>query len=139
MVRLKSGKVGLSLNYGIMKVDSFEELVIWQKAIAIGVQIYSLADQSPLKNDYKSRDQLIGSAVSISNNIAEGFEYNNRVQFIKFLGYAKGSAGELRSQLALLVEVNRVSKEEYLTIKEQLIGLSRQIKALITYLKNKKD
>jgi len=122
-----------------MKVNSFEELVIWQRAIEIGVQIYRLADQSPLKNDYKSRDQLIGSAVSISNNIAEGFEYNNRVQFIKFLGYSKGSAGELRSQLALLVEVNRVSKEEYLTLKEQLIGLSRQIKALITYLKNKKD
>lgn len=122
-----------------MKVNSFEELVIWQKAIEIGVQIYRLADQAPLKNDYKSRDQLIGSAVSISNNIAEGFEYNSRVQFIKFLGYAKGSAGELRSQLALLVEVNRVSKDEYQNIKEELVGLSRQIKALITYLKNKKD
>lgn len=122
-----------------MKVNSFEELIIWQKSIEIGVQIYRLADQAPLKNDYESRDQLIGSAVSISNNIAEGFEYNSRIQFIKFLGYAKGSAGELRSQLALLVEVNRVSKDEYQNIKEELIGLSRQIKALITYLKNKKD
>ena len=122
-----------------MMVNSFEELQIWKKAIEIGVKIYLLADQTPLKNDYKSRDQLIGSAVSISNNIAEGFEYNSRVQFIKFLGYAKGSAGELRSQLALLVEVNRVPKEEYLRLKEELIVLSRQIKALITYLKNKKD
>lgn len=122
-----------------MKANSFEELVIWQKSIAIGVQIYQLSDQQPLKNDYKSRDQLIGSAVSISNNIAEGFEYNNRIQFIRFLGYAKGSAGELRSQLALLVEVGRVSQEDYLVLKEELIGLSRQIKALITYLKNKKE
>ncbi|AMQ57665.1 four helix bundle protein [Algoriphagus sanaruensis] len=122
-----------------MKANSFEELVIWQKSIAIGVQIYQLSDQPPLKNDYKSRDQLIGSAVSISNNIAEGFEYNNRIQFIRFLGYAKGSAGELRSQLALLVEVGRVSQEDYLVLKEELIGLSRQIKALITYLKNKKE
>ncbi|GMQ27139.1 four helix bundle protein [Algoriphagus sp. oki45] len=122
-----------------MKANSFEELVIWQKSIAIGVQVYRLSDQLPLKNDYKSRDQLIGSAVSISNNIAEGFEYNNRIQFIKFLGYAKGLAGELRSQLALLVEVGRVSKEDYLILKEELIGLSKQIKALITYLKNKKD
>lgn len=122
-----------------MKANSFEELVIWQKSIAIGVQIYQLSDQPPLKNDYRSRDQLIGSAVSISNNIAEGFEYNNRIQFIRFLGYAKGSAGELRSQLALLVEVGRVSQEDYLVLKEELIGLSRQIKALITYLKNKKE
>lgn len=122
-----------------MKANSFEELVIWQKSIAIGVQIYQLSDQPPLKNDYKSIDQLIGYAVSISNNIAEGFEYNNRIQFIRFLGYAKGSAGELRSQLALLVEVGRVSQEDYLVLKEELIGLSRQIKALITYLKNKKE
>lgn len=122
-----------------MKVNSFEELVIWQKAIEIGVEIYHLSDQVPLKNDYKSRDQLIGSAVSISNNIAEGFEYNNRIQFVKFLGYAKGSAGELRSQLALLVKVNRVSEEKYLILREELIGLSRQIKALVTYLKTKKE
>ena len=122
-----------------MKDNSFEELVIWQKAKEIGIEIYHLSDQTPLKNDYKSRDQFIGSAVSISNNIAEGFEYNNRVQFIKFLGYAKGSAGELRSQLALLVKVGRVTEESYIRLKEDLIGLSRQIKALITYLKNKKD
>ncbi|WP_439487602.1 four helix bundle protein [Algoriphagus sp.] len=122
-----------------MKVNSFEELLIWQKAIEIGVKIYSLADQIPLKNDYKSRDQLIGSAISISNNIAEGFEYNNRLQFIRFLGYAKGSAGELRSQLALLVKVGRVSETTYLSLREELIVLSRQIKALINYLKNKKD
>lgn len=122
-----------------MKIESFEELVIWQKAIEIGIEIYHLSDQTPLKNDFKSRDQLIGSAVSISNNIAEGFEYNNRVQFIKFLGYAKGSAGELRSQLALLVKVNRVSQEKYMILREELIGLSRQIKAMITYLKTKTE
>ena len=110
-----------------MKANSFEELLIWQKAIEIGVEIYSLSDQVPLKSDYKSRDQLIGCAISISNNIAEGFEYNNKLQFIGFLGYAKGSAGELRSQLALLVKVNRVSEETYLKLKEELIVLSRQI------------
>ena len=122
-----------------MKANSFMELLIWQKAIEIGVEIYKIADEAPLKNDYKSRDQLIGCAISISNNIAEGFEYNNRLQFIRFLGYSKGSAGELRSQLALLVKVNRVSEETYLRLKEELIVLSRQIKALITYLRNKKD
>jgi four helix bundle protein len=99
-----------------MRANSFEELVIWQKAIEIGVEIYNLSDQAPLKSDFKSRDQLIGAAVSISNNIAEGFEYNNQIQFIKFLGYSKGSAGELRSQLALLVKVNRVSEEKYLSL-----------------------
>lgn len=122
-----------------MKASCFEELIIWQRAIEVGVEIYRIADLSPLKSDFKSRDQLIGCAVSISNNIAEGFEYNSRIQFIRFLGYAKGSAGELRSQLALLVRVDRVSNETYLILKDQLIVLSRQIKALMIYLKSKKD
>ncbi|TDK41521.1 four helix bundle protein [Algoriphagus formosus] len=120
-----------------MKANSFEELEIWQKSIEIGVRIYKIADQVPLKNDYKSRDQLIGSAVSISNNIAEGFEYNNRKQFMKFLGYAKGSAGELRSQLALLVKVGSVVEEDYTSLKQELIILSRQIKSLINYLQKR--
>lgn len=117
-----------------MTAKSFEELVIWQKAIEIGEVIYHLADEDPLNKDYKSRDQLIGAAISISNNIAEGFEYNNKVQFRKFLFYAKGSAGELRSQLALLVKVGRVKKDKYEILHQELIQLSAQIKSLINYL-----
>lgn len=59
------------------KISAFEDLEVWKEAVRIGVEIYRLADLSPLKNDYKSRDQIIGAAISISNNIAEGFEYNN--------------------------------------------------------------
>ncbi|UZD22457.1 four helix bundle protein [Algoriphagus halophytocola] len=62
-----------------MTAKSFEELRIWQKAIKIGDDVYQLTDLPPLKNDYKSRNQLIGALVSISNNIAKGFEYNSRV------------------------------------------------------------
>lgn len=122
-----------------MTANSFEELKIWQKAIEIGREIYQLADQAPLKNDYKSKDQLIGAVVSISNNIAEGFEYNSKTQFVKFLYYAKGSAGEVRSQLALLVQVGRIGKEQYEKLYPELISLSAQIKSLINYLENKKS
>lgn len=122
-----------------MTANSFEELKIWQKAIEIGEEIYQLADSKPLKHDFKSRDQIIGAVVSISNNIAEGFEYNSRTQFIKFLYYAKGSAGEVRSQLALLVKVGRIGKDQYEKLKPELITLSAQIKSLINYLENKKS
>lgn len=61
-----------------MKVNNFEELTIWQKTIETGVGVYKLADQAPLKIDYKSRDQFIGCATSVSNTIEEGFEYNKR-------------------------------------------------------------
>jgi len=116
------------------KINSFEDLNIWNEAVRIGVEIYRLADMAPLKNDFKSRDQLIGAAISISNNIAEGFEYNNNKVFVKFLHYSKGSAGEVRSQLAVLVKAGRVQNEDYLKLKSELIILSSQIKAFINYL-----
>lgn len=117
------------------KISAFEDLEVWKDAVKIGVEIYRLADLSPLKNDYKSRDQIIGAAISISNNIAEGFEYNNNKVFIKYLHYAKGSAGEVRSQLAILVAAGRVNKEDYEKLKSDLFSLSSKIKAFINYLK----
>lgn len=116
-------------------IEAFEDLNIWKEAVRIGVKIYRLADRTPLKNDYKSRDQLIGAAISISNNIAEGFEYNNNRIFIKFLFYAKGSAGELRSQLAVLVAAERVNENDYQALQRDLKKLSGQIKTFINYLK----
>ncbi|MCE7055702.1 four helix bundle protein [Algoriphagus sp. AGSA1] len=81
------------------KYERFEDLPVWRHAIKIGVRIYQLAESERLAKDYCAKDQLIGSAISISNNIAEGFKYNQNRQFIRFLEIAKGSAGELRSQL----------------------------------------
>ncbi|MFD2036787.1 four helix bundle protein [Belliella marina] len=117
------------------KISAFEDLEIWKEAVRIAVEIYRLADLSPLKNDYKSRDQIIGAAISISNNIAEGFEYNNNKVFVKYLHYAKGSAGEVRSQLAILVAAGRVNNEDYEKLKMDLFTLSSKIKAFINYLK----
>jgi four helix bundle protein len=81
------------------RIEWFEDLEIWKEAVAIGVDIYNLTSKGKLQNDFSIRDQLRRAAISISNNIAEGFEYNNNKVFIKFLGYAKASAGELRSNL----------------------------------------
>lgn len=116
------------------KIEAFEDLNIWKEAIRIAVEIYRISDIPPLKSDFKSRDQIIGASISISNNIAEGFEYNNNKVFVKYLHYAKGSAGEVRSQLAVLVKAGRIQNEEYLKLKSDLIILSSQIKAFINYL-----
>lgn len=117
-------------------IEAFENLNIWKEAVRIGVEVYKLSDRAPLKNDFKSRDQLIGATISISYNIAEGFEYNNNKVFIKFLYYAKGSAGEVRSQLAVLVAAGRVSENDYHVLPNDLKKLSAQIKTFINYLKS---
>jgi len=67
------------------------------------VKIYQLVESEKSAKDYRAKDQLIGSAISLSNNIAEGFEYNRNRRFIRYLEISKGSAGEFRSQLFLLL------------------------------------
>ncbi|MBN7817224.1 four helix bundle protein [Algoriphagus pacificus] len=127
------------------KYDRFEDLPVWQHAIRIGVRIYGLVESEKLGKDYRAKDQLIGSAISISNNIAEGFEYNRNRQFIRYLEISKGSAGELRSQLFLLLSTGKIDKEIYDEYYSDLIDLSSELKGLIKYLnefengKNKKD
>ncbi len=116
------------------KVERFEDLKVWIHAIEIGLKIYRLVETNHLVKDYRAKDQLIGSAISISNNIAEGFEYNSNRQFLRFLAIAKGSAGELRSQLFLLLKAKKITNEEYEALYSELLQVSSELKGFIKYL-----
>ncbi|MDE0559294.1 four helix bundle protein [Algoriphagus sp. NF] len=117
------------------KYERFEDLPIWQHALEIGVRIYKLVETEQLLKDYRAKDQLIGAAISISNNIAEGFEYNRNRQFIRYLEIAKGSAGELRSQLFLMMKAGKINQEIYDFNYKDLVLFSSAVKGLIKYLK----
>jgi four helix bundle protein len=117
-------------------IQRFEDLEIWQKAVDIAVDVYQLADKGSLSNDFKSRGQFIVAAISISNNIAEGFEYNSNRSFINFLRYAKGSAGEVRSQAFVLVRAGRISESEYQSLYIKLESISKEIKGFMKYLQD---
>jgi four helix bundle protein len=71
-----------------MTINQFEEIIAWQKSQDLAVNIYSIFRNS---KDFGFRDQICRAVVSISNNIAEGFERNERRDFINFLSYSKGS------------------------------------------------
>lgn len=116
------------------KYERFEDLPVWQHAIRIGVKIYQLVESEKLGRDFRAKDQLIGSAISISNNIAKGFEYNRNRQFIRYLGISKGSAGELRSQLYLLLLAKKIEEPIYQEFYLDLVNLSSELKGLIKYL-----
>ncbi|WP_026951167.1 four helix bundle protein [Algoriphagus mannitolivorans] len=117
------------------KYERFEDLPVWQHAIEIGVRIYELVDSEKVLRDYRSKDQLIGAGISISNNIAEGFEYNRNKQFIRYLEIAKVSAGELRSQLFLMMKAGKIEKEVYEFNYNDLVIFSSEVKGLIKYLR----
>ena len=89
-----------------------------------------------MERDFSSKDQLRRAAISISNNIAEGFEYNNNKVFCKFLTYGKASAGELRSNLFVLMEVQLVNEIDKNRLQEILIKTSKNISGFMKYLKN---
>jgi four helix bundle protein len=117
------------------KIEKFEELEIWKIAVAIAVEIYLLCDTEPLKSDWGMKDQIRRAACSMSDNIAEGFEYNNNPDFIRFLNYAKGSSGEFRNKLTILNQASKISDDVFKKLYSLSLDFSGKTKNLIDYLK----
>ena len=99
------------------KAESFEELEIWQKSIDLAIDFYTLIKTELLSKDYSLCDQIKRAVISVSNNIAEGFEYGSNKQFIKFLFIAKGSLGELRSMVILLDRLAYINTDKSIYLK----------------------
>ena len=117
------------------KIERFEDLEIWKIANAIAVDIYFLCDKEPLKSDWGMKDQIRRAACSMSDNIAEGFEYNNNPDFIRFLNYAKGSSGEFRNKLIILNKAEKIDDAEFHDLYSKSIEFSSKTKKFIDYLK----
>jgi four helix bundle protein len=118
------------------KIERFEDLDLWKDAVKMGVLIYKITEEGKMARDFSARDQLRRAAISVSNNIAEGFEYNNNKAFVWFLMYAKGSAGELRSQLFVLKEAGIIEENKFHPLWENALKLSRSIEGFRKYLRD---
>ena len=114
-------------------MKSFEDLEVYQKAFEFSVTIFNLTNQNNINKNIVN--QLERAALSISNNIAEGFELQSNKQFIKFLYIAKGSCGECRNLLAIGYRINQINKEEYNKLKSESLDISKQLSNFINYLK----
>ena len=79
-----------------MKIERFEDLKVWKYLRTLVTDIYKLTSDIPFAKDFGLKDQIQRASVSIMNNIAEGFERDNNKEFVRFLIYSKGSAGEVR-------------------------------------------
>ncbi len=90
-------------------ISKFEDLEIWMEARRLSNEIFHLMSEAEnFHNDYRFRSQILAAAGSIMDNIAEGFERNGNVEFRQFLSIAKGSAGEVRSQLYRALDFNYI-------------------------------
>ena len=111
--------------------SNFEDLTIWQDARQLLKEIYSIFMIKGLaQRDYGFRDQLQRAALSVMNNIAEGFERSSKADFARFLDIAKGSCGEVRSMLYVASDLGYIQKDRTLGLISQFQILSKQIAAL---------
>jgi len=115
--------------------ERFEDLRVWQTARTLTDQIYALTKREPFEADGALKDQIRRSAISVMSNIAEGFESRTQGQFIDFLGTAKASAGEVRSQLYVAHDQGYLDEKEFDSLSDLAEKASRQLYCLIRHLK----
>ena len=110
--------------------------MIWQEAREFARLVYALTRCGAFAKDFGLRDQIRRAAVSIGSNIAEGYERNGNAEFKNFLFIAKGSCGEVRSQLYNAFDVGYLKKDEFDDAVARAMKLGRMISAFITSLKS---
>ncbi len=117
------------------KIDRFEDIQSWKNARELSKSVYSVTNNALFSSDPSLKDQIRRAVVSISSNIAEGFERGGNKEFIQFLFIAKGSCGEVRSQIYLALDCGYVSENEFQNIKNKAEEVSKLIQGFINYLK----
>lgn len=118
------------------KIERFEDIISWQEARKLNKIIGDLIDNGRFKHSYRLINQIEGSAGSVMDNIAEGFERGGNKEFTQFLYIAKGSCGELRSQLYRALDRNYINLREFDEFSVHAMKISSLIQKLITYLEN---
>ena len=116
-------------------VERFEDLRIWQMARELCKEIYLHTEKKPWKTDSRFVQQIRAAAGSVMDNIAEGFERDGNKEYIQFLYIAKGSCGEVRSQIIRASDVGFLASEDYIKLYNDCISLNKGISAFIRRLK----
>jgi len=119
-----------------MSVIRFEDLECWKKARSLAVELYTISNKGEFGKDFSFKDQVRRAAVSNASNIAEGKERETVAEFIRYLYVAKGSAGELKTQLLIAQDIGYVDQNCSSDLMMKVENLSAMIGALIKTLKN---
>jgi four helix bundle protein len=106
----------------------FEDLDVWKRSARLSAEIYK---HFQLSKDFGFKDQTTRSSLSVPSNIAEGYERKSDKEFINFLSYAKGSSGELRTQIYIGIEINYIEKKIGLLWIKEAEEISRMIAGLM--------
>lgn len=120
------------------KIQSYKDLIAWQKAMEVSILIYKLTEKFPKSELFSLVNQIRRAAVSMPSNIAEGWARKGLGEYIQFLYIAYGSASEVETQLILSKKLNFGNETEYEKIEFTLTEVQKLLYMLIKTLKNKK-
>lgn len=110
-----------------MKIIKFEDLMVWRKSVDLTINIYS---SMKLINDFGLKNQIQRASLSISNNIAEGFERGSDRDFKRFLYIAQGSCSEVKSMLFVAIRLNYLKKESFIILNRQVTEIGKMLYGL---------
>jgi four helix bundle protein len=117
-------------------IQRFEEIGAWQKARVLSREVYRVSNLAGFARDFGLRDQIRSASTSIMSNIAEGYERDSGDKdFRHFLSIAKGSAGEVRSQLYVALDAGYITQPQFDELSGLVTEVSRMLKAFMGYLK----
>ena len=121
-----------------IKYERFEDLPVWQAASSLAVRVFALGEKAPLRRHRSLRDQIERAALSVSNNIAEGFERGTTNELLAFLYIARGSSGEVRSMLCVMERMSAFTdlKSETSDLKSLAESISRQLRGSAQHLQD---
>jgi len=115
---------------------NFEDLPVWQRAMDLAEALYDVTESEAFRHRFSLRDQMERAALSVSSNVAEGFERGTRDEFLAFLYIARGSCGELRSQLAFCARRDLLSTSKHAHLRSLCRNVSKQLGAFTAYLRD---
>jgi len=115
--------------------QSFKDLIVWQKAIALTIAIYKLTESLPPSERFGLTNQLRRAAVSVASNIAEGYGRSTRGEYIQFLGNARGSNCEVETQLVIVASLGFGSDANRATAERLCADVSRLLRGLMHSLR----
>lgn len=116
------------------KIQRFEDLQVWQLAREICADVWHILENSSLVKDFELKNQMSRSCGSIMDNIAEGFERNGRREFIQFLSIAKGSCGELKSQLYRCLDKKHINQTKFDELYQKADAENKMLGSFMSYL-----
>lgn len=118
-----------------MQINSYKDLIVWQKAMRVVYLIYELTDKFPKEEQFGLRSQMTRAAISIPSNIAEGYRRGSKGEYLQFLNIANGSAAELETQLEIVKSIKKFNQLDIQPVYDLLLEVLKMLGSIIIKLK----